>query len=93
MPSKSDILRLAQNVTSYSTLPPLDWVPIAPHATNDLPAPVRAIRANTAGVVNAKTALSGDTYRALNFLAGETRYGYFLAVKDDSTATGLEGAI
>lgn len=91
MPSKSDIIRNAANASSNTTAPPFDWVPITP-AAGDLATPVRAIRANAAGTVTVKTALSGNTERVLNFLAGETRYGYFIAVTA-ATATGLEGAI
>lgn len=94
MASKPDIARLVANAPASTTLPPFDWVPITPHATNDLPTPVRAIRANAAGTVAVKTALSGETYRTMNFAAGETRFGYFFAVgTTGTTATGLEGAI
>ncbi len=72
-----------------------DWIPLTPGEPHRK---VRAIRAQTAGVVAVKTAGSGDEVRLLNFLAGETRYGMFLQVEEVPTeggtpATGLEGGV
>lgn len=68
-----------------------DSYPITPHATNPLPRPIRSLRANGAGIVHARTGGSGETYRPLNFGAGETRFIVITHVHTDTTATGLEG--
>ncbi len=97
MPTRQDMIRLAKGLPANTTLPPIDWLPITPHASANLPQAVRAIRANTAGTVVVKTAVSADletpVYRTMNFREGETRYGFFIAVSDTSTATGLEGGV
>lgn len=81
--------------------PGADIIPISPSDTLDISSTaengdtvigVRALRANTAGVIVAIMA-SGQT-RTLNFLAGETRVGFFQRVKATSTTcTGIEGHI
>jgi hypothetical protein len=81
----------AENVDTASLYVPTDWVPITPGTPH---AKLRALRANTAGTISVKTAGSDSSYRSLNFLAGETRYGIFIDVRVSGTsATGIEGGI
>lgn len=87
----AEIDDLNNSTVAYSLGVSPDSFPIAPHATNPLPRPVRAIRANTAGTVVCLTPGGGTTERTLNFAAGETRYVCVTHVRATSTATGLEG--
>jgi hypothetical protein len=89
----SDIQRFidATELTSLFVSP--DSFPIAPaDDVTDLPTPIRALRANGAGVVKAHTPGGGNTVRTLNFAAGETRHVAITRVLNTgTTATGLEG--
>lgn len=84
---------LFRHVSPAAVHVPVDWIPVDPNTSDGpfaLAKPLRGIRANTAGTVTV-TMASGES-RELNFLAGETRWGVFVAVTD-ATATGLEGAV
>jgi hypothetical protein len=86
MASADDLNKYAQANSSYVTP---DWAPITP-AAEPFTRPCRAIRANTEGTVTVN--MPGGNDRVLNFKAGETRYGIFLAVTA-ATAGDLEGAV
>jgi len=78
-------------VQATSQFVPTDWVEIT--ASDDpLPRQLRAIRADSDCDITVRTAGSGDTERVMKFLAGETRYGIFLAVTDIS-AGAAEGGV
>lgn len=52
----------------------------------------RALRANTAGVI--KVTMASGEARSLNFLAGETRVGFFQRVWSSvTTVTDIEGHV
>lgn len=78
-----------------------DVLPITPHDSNAITTTrasaevitgVRALRANTAGVIRVITE-AGNT-RDMNFLAGETRPIFATHVKSaGTTATGIEGHV
>lgn len=79
-------------VGPQSLIVPVDWLPVTAGGTNQT-SPFgfyRAIRANVAGTITVTT--PGGSGRVMNFAAGETRYGIFLAVTA-ATATGIEGGI
>jgi hypothetical protein len=83
---------LFRNTRAQSISVTPDWIPLSDDTDgfDALTKPLRAIRANTAGTVTVVMA-SGES-RTLNFAAGDTRYGIFVAVTG-ATATGLEGAL
>lgn len=70
---------------------PIDWVSITPGA-GLLANPLRAIRANEAGTITVTMKWNGQS-RVLNFLAGETRLGWFSHVTAASGITTIEGAV
>ena len=69
---------------------PTDWIPITVGAAH---VPLRALRANGTGTLT--VTMPGGSGRVMNFLAGETRYGMFLAVTGSTgtAGTGLEGGV
>lgn len=87
MPTQADFIALAANRNAASLIPPIDWVPAVLHATNYLATPVRQLRANSAGTIIVELAGSKGTARTLNFLAGETRSGLFIALRTGGSIT------
>jgi hypothetical protein len=70
----------------------LDNYDITPSDSANLPVPVRALRANTAGNIKLVTA-RGST-RTCRFAAGETRLIAATKVfQTDTTCTGIEGMV
>jgi hypothetical protein len=86
MPSPDEANRYVNPATLHV---PVDWIPITP-GPSEFTRPLRAIRANTSGTVT--VTMATEESRVLNFYAGETRFGIFLAVTA-ADATGLEGGV
>lgn len=70
---------------------PVDWEPITP-GPDPVARPYRAIRASDECEIEVKMPGSNGATRTLKFMAGETRYGMFLAVESVGAGTA-EGAI
>jgi hypothetical protein len=81
----------AKYVGVTSQFVPVDWEPITPGPAT-LARPYRAIRASDECEIEVKMAGSGGATRTLKFMAGETRYGMFLAVESVG-AGSAEGAV
>lgn len=88
--------RFAWDISDDSA-PGSDIIPITPDDDNDITSTagngdtivgVRAIRADSAGVISVKMA-SGQN-RDLSFAAGETRVGFFLRVRETGTTVELD---